>query len=160
MLWKGILYFLIKNPEYRYLIGPVSISGNYSSTSKELIIKFIKKNFYNSNLAKYIVPRTKYEVDLSKESDIDDIVETSEKEGLQPGGRLFPELRAVRDAARVARPVPARPRELQTRAGRVRLPHVRQAGQEAERPRPLPGQGRLVRGNGREIGRASCRERV
>ncbi len=80
MLWKGILYFLIKNPEYRYLIGPVSISGNYSSTSKELIIKFIKKNFYNSNLAKYIVPRTKYEVDLSKESDIDDIVETSEND--------------------------------------------------------------------------------
>lgn len=26
MLWKGILYFLLKNPEYRYLIGPVTIS--------------------------------------------------------------------------------------------------------------------------------------
>ena len=44
LLWKGILYFLLKNPEYRYLIGPVSISNNYSKVSKDLIIKFIMAN--------------------------------------------------------------------------------------------------------------------
>ncbi|MCC8173374.1 MAG: lysophospholipid acyltransferase family protein [Odoribacter sp.] len=47
LLWKGILYFLIKNPEYRYLIGPVTISGKYTEISKELIMKFIAKNYYN-----------------------------------------------------------------------------------------------------------------
>lgn len=76
MLWKGILYFLIKNPEYRYLTGPVTISGNYSSTTKDIIIKFIKKHFYNNELAKYISSRVKYKV-VTKQSDIDDLVNTT-----------------------------------------------------------------------------------
>ena len=57
LLWKGILYFLLKNPEYRYLIGPVSISNNYSKISKELIIKFIMTHHFDWNMAKYIAPR-------------------------------------------------------------------------------------------------------
>ena len=62
MLWKGILYFLIKNPEYRYLIGPVTISGKYSEVSKELIMKFIKRNHWDHELANCVAPRCKYQV--------------------------------------------------------------------------------------------------
>jgi putative hemolysin len=64
LLWKGILYFLIKNPEYRYLVGPVSISNRFSEFSKELIIKFIKEYHYNDKIAKYIRPRKKFTVSL------------------------------------------------------------------------------------------------
>jgi putative hemolysin len=60
LLWKGILYFLLKNPEYRYLIGPVSISNNYSKVSKDLIIKFIMKNHLNWKMAQKIKPRNSY----------------------------------------------------------------------------------------------------
>lgn len=60
LLWKGILYFLLKNPEYRYLIGPVSISNEFSKFSKELIVEFIKKHFYNYNFAQHIKPRKKF----------------------------------------------------------------------------------------------------
>ena len=60
LLWKGILYFLLKNPEYRYLIGPVSISNDYSKVSKDLIIKFIMKNHLNWKMAQYIKPRNSY----------------------------------------------------------------------------------------------------
>ncbi len=60
LLWKGILYFLLKSPEYRYLIGPVSISNNYSQISKELIIRFIMENHYDWRLAQYIKPRNSY----------------------------------------------------------------------------------------------------
>jgi putative hemolysin len=60
LLWKGILYFLLKNPEYRYLIGPVSISNNYSKVSKDLIIKFIMKNHLNWKMAQHIKPRNAY----------------------------------------------------------------------------------------------------
>lgn len=60
MLWKGILYFLLKNPEYRYLIGPVTISGKYTEVSKELIMKFIMANHYNYDMARYVLPRSKY----------------------------------------------------------------------------------------------------
>ncbi len=64
LLWKGILYFLLKNPEYRYLIGPVSISNRFSNFSKELIIKYITENYYNPSIARYIRPRKKFTVSL------------------------------------------------------------------------------------------------
>lgn len=76
MLWKGILYFLIKNPEYRYLIGPVTISGKYSEVSKDLIMKFIKRNCWDKELAECIAPRSKYRVD-SNDRDVDVMVEAS-----------------------------------------------------------------------------------
>ncbi|MEL7587965.1 MAG: GNAT family N-acyltransferase [Prolixibacteraceae bacterium] len=57
LLWKGILYFLLKNPDYRYLIGPVSISNNYSNISKELIIKFIMSHHFDWNMARLILPK-------------------------------------------------------------------------------------------------------
>lgn len=60
LLWKGILYFLLKNPEYRYLIGPVSISNNYSRISKDLIIRFIMRNHLNWKMAGYVKPRNAY----------------------------------------------------------------------------------------------------
>jgi putative hemolysin len=60
MLWKGILYFLLKNPGYRYLIGPASISNNYSPVSKELIVKFIMKNHFDENLAEWMLPRHEF----------------------------------------------------------------------------------------------------
>jgi putative hemolysin len=60
LLWKGILYFLLKNPQYRYLIGPVSISNNYSSVSKDSIIKFITTHYFNNEIASYIRPKKSY----------------------------------------------------------------------------------------------------
>ena len=76
MLWKGILYFLIKNPEYRYLIGPVTISGKYSEVSKELIMKFIIRNHWDAELARCISPRCKYRVE-THDPDVDVMVEAS-----------------------------------------------------------------------------------
>lgn len=63
MLWKGILYFLLKNPEYRYLVGPVTISGRYTEVSKELIMRFVMENYYDHDMARYVLPRCKYQVD-------------------------------------------------------------------------------------------------
>jgi putative hemolysin len=41
LLWKGICQFIIKNPHYRNLFGPVSISNDYQITSKTLIAKIL-----------------------------------------------------------------------------------------------------------------------
>jgi putative hemolysin len=76
MLWKGILYFLIKNPEYRYLIGPVTISGKYTKVSKELIMKFIMRNCWNTELASCISPRSKYRV-VTHDPGVDVMVDAS-----------------------------------------------------------------------------------
>ncbi|HON18790.1 MAG TPA: lysophospholipid acyltransferase family protein [Salinivirgaceae bacterium] len=75
LLWKGILYFLLKNPEYRYLIGPVSISNQYSKFSKELMIRFIQEYHFDHELAKMVKPRTPFKPNLKFDPHI--IVEKS-----------------------------------------------------------------------------------
>ncbi|MGM0621225.1 MAG: GNAT family N-acyltransferase [Bacteroidota bacterium] len=77
LLWKGILYFLLKNPEYRYLIGPVSISNNYSKISKDLIIRFIMRNHLNWKMARFVKPRNKYKF-TSDNPDINILMENME----------------------------------------------------------------------------------
>ncbi len=77
LLWKGILYFLLKNPEYRYLTGPVSISNRFSEFSKGMIIRFIMQNHYNHEFAKYIRPRKKFNVPGHEDFDTDIIIESA-----------------------------------------------------------------------------------
>ncbi len=60
LLWKGILYFLLKNPEYRYLIGPVSISNKFSEFSKNAIVEFIKRYYFHHEFAKMVHPRCEF----------------------------------------------------------------------------------------------------
>ena len=62
LLWKGILYLLLKNPEYRFLMGPVSISNTYSGISKELIIRYIMANFFDYKRAAFVKPRNRFKV--------------------------------------------------------------------------------------------------
>ncbi len=57
LLWKGILAVLLQNIGYRYLIGPVSISNEYSNFSRQLIVSFIKKYYWNTDLAQHVKPR-------------------------------------------------------------------------------------------------------
>ncbi len=57
LLWKGILYFLIKNPEYRYLLGPVSISNSFSDLAKGIIIEFLNQNYLHPTISGYITPK-------------------------------------------------------------------------------------------------------
>jgi putative hemolysin len=66
LLWKGILKFLIDNPRYRYLIGPVSISNTFSKFSKSLIVDYITRNHFDHEMAQYVKPRKKFKVDFSK----------------------------------------------------------------------------------------------
>jgi putative hemolysin len=65
LLWKGILKYLIDNPRYRYLIGPVSISNAFSKFSKSLIVDYINRNHFDDELAQYVKPRKKFKVDFS-----------------------------------------------------------------------------------------------
>lgn len=74
MLWKGILYTLLKNPEYRYLIGPVSISNDFSKVSKRLIIDFVRQNYMDKRFASFAKPRNKVRMQ-SKNHDLRTIIE-------------------------------------------------------------------------------------
>ena len=69
LLWKGLLYLLLKNPEYRYLIGPVSISNEFSVVSKALTVEFLRTNYFNPEFADYVRPTNIFHVQLPREID-------------------------------------------------------------------------------------------
>ncbi len=79
LLWKGILMFLLANPQYRYLIGPVSISRKYSDISRGMMVAFLKKHHFNKKLSKHLKPRKAFKV-KSKGIDTDILLKTLGKE--------------------------------------------------------------------------------
>ncbi|MEZ4948552.1 MAG: GNAT family N-acyltransferase [Saprospiraceae bacterium] len=66
LLWRGILFFLLKNPHYKYLYGPLSISKYYSEVSKSLIVEFVKRYYFDHDLAQYLKPRKPFKVKTKK----------------------------------------------------------------------------------------------
>lgn len=62
LLWKGILNFLLANPQYRYLYGPVSISKEFSDVSKGVIVEFVRRFCFDTELAKLVRPRKPFRV--------------------------------------------------------------------------------------------------
>jgi putative hemolysin len=80
LLWKGILYLLLKNPKYRYLIGPVSIPNAYSDLGKSLTVNFLVKNHFNSEFAEYIKPRKEYKCRIDRRIDLEIFHKYTEKD--------------------------------------------------------------------------------
>ncbi|MBO5805442.1 MAG: lysophospholipid acyltransferase family protein [Tidjanibacter sp.] len=58
MLWKGIFYTLLSHADYRYLVGPVTISGEFQRSSKTIIMKYLTSRHFNHELAAKIRPVT------------------------------------------------------------------------------------------------------
>ncbi len=78
LLWKGILHFLLSNPEYRYLLGPVSISNRFSNFSKSIMVGFIQQHYFNHDLAKYVRPRKRFSPAPVTHADMDILFETAD----------------------------------------------------------------------------------
>jgi putative hemolysin len=57
LLWKGIGTFVARHPQYKMLFGPVSISNEYQSLTRQLLMSFLRMNRYLPSLAKLIRPR-------------------------------------------------------------------------------------------------------
>jgi putative hemolysin len=73
LLWKGILSVLLKHSDYQYLIGPVSISNDYSHFSRQLIVSFIKRFYWDENLAQFVRPRSAFKIN-AREADISSLM--------------------------------------------------------------------------------------
>ncbi len=57
LLWKGIGAFIARNPRYRMLFGPVSISRDYSDLSRNLIATTLLQHSQAKDLAVMVRPR-------------------------------------------------------------------------------------------------------
>ena len=56
LLIKGIMYTLIKNPQVRYLIGPVSISAWYPYFYRSLMVHYLESRQSLPHLRKFVSP--------------------------------------------------------------------------------------------------------
>jgi putative hemolysin len=101
LLWKGIAHVILRNPDkVRYLTGCVSISNQFSKYSKGMMIAYVKRHFYDRDMAKYIKPRKEYKVRLDEESQ--QIIEKTSADDInkfdryiaevEPGNMRFPVL--------------------------------------------------------------------
>ncbi|MEX0680011.1 MAG: GNAT family N-acyltransferase [Balneolales bacterium] len=60
LLWKGIGHYVVKYPKYKVLFGPVSISSEYHSMSRHLMVTFLKLHNYLPHMARMVRPKTPY----------------------------------------------------------------------------------------------------
>jgi len=100
LLWKGIVHVTLRYPEYKYLIGGVSISNKFSNFSKSLMIEFMKSHYYDPYIAQYIHPKKEYKVKL-KDADKDFVFDATKADmnkfdkiidELEPGALRIPVL--------------------------------------------------------------------
>lgn len=54
LLWKGIGRYVARHPRYRRLFGVVSISDEFHSMTKQLLMAFLKANCYDAQLAELV----------------------------------------------------------------------------------------------------------
>lgn len=66
LLWKGIHSYLVSQRQIRYLIGPVTISNDYSTLSKSLIVALIERFFFDHELARHVQPRKAFHPKLKR----------------------------------------------------------------------------------------------
>lgn len=60
LLWKGIAHWVARNPQYTKLFGPVSISRDYNSLSRKIIVAFLQDNKLHPQLASFVKPRNPF----------------------------------------------------------------------------------------------------
>lgn len=83
LIWRGIGQFVLRYPRYCILFGPVSISREYQSLSKNLIVQYLKETNLNPEFSSRIrarkPPRSRFFGSLDRHSfsrsvrDIDDV---------------------------------------------------------------------------------------
>ena len=111
LLWKGIIALTLKYPEYKYLLGGVTISDKFSNFSKSLMIEFMKSHYYDPYIAQFIRPKQEYKVKL-KDTDKDFVFDASKADlnkfdkiidDIEPGSLRLPVLmkKYVKQNARI-----------------------------------------------------------
>ena len=64
ILWKGIVHVMLRHPEYKFLIGSVSISNQFSDFSKSVMVEFMRSHYYDPYLAQFVRPNKNYKIKL------------------------------------------------------------------------------------------------
>lgn len=100
LMWKGVLTWVCRNPQYKKLYGPVSISKDYNGLSQKLIVEFLSDNKLHPELATLVKPRKPFRYGKNKKllsefisADLDDVDDFSALiSSLEENGKGIPTL--------------------------------------------------------------------
>jgi putative hemolysin len=67
LIWRGIGEYLVRNPTYKVLFGPVSISKEYEGFSRRLMVEFLAKRCGHETLGSLVKPRNPLRERLSRQ---------------------------------------------------------------------------------------------
>jgi putative hemolysin len=73
LLWKGIGQVLARQPKYRALFGPVSVSGRYTRASWRLIASFLQQAAHRSPLHPFARPRRPFRAGIAEDRDLESL---------------------------------------------------------------------------------------
>lgn len=73
LLIKGLMYVIIKNPDIRYLVGPVSISAWYPYFYRSLMVHYLASRQSVPALGKMVVPKNPFKPDFCRVN-VDDLM--------------------------------------------------------------------------------------
>jgi putative hemolysin len=94
LLWKGIGAYIVRNPRYRFLFGPVSISNEYQTASRDLMAAYLRCAALDTALAPLVSARRPFQSTphrhLLATRDIDEI--ESAVSDLEPDAKGIPVL--------------------------------------------------------------------
>ena len=57
LLWRGIGQFVVNEPRYAVMFGPVSISNDYTPLSRRLLVDYLRAHAMEKALARHVKPR-------------------------------------------------------------------------------------------------------
>lgn len=60
LLWRAIGEYMVRNPRYLTLFGPVSVSSHYQPASRALIAQWLRREAFDRRLAALVKPRRPY----------------------------------------------------------------------------------------------------
>lgn len=60
MLWKGIGAFVVRNPRYHTLFGPVSISASYAKVSRQVMVQYLLNSGLRADGAEMVKARAPF----------------------------------------------------------------------------------------------------
>ena len=70
LLWQAIARLVLRRPGSPVLFGPVSISADYGSAARALIVQFLREHHLKSELTAYVRPRRKFRTDALRDEEV------------------------------------------------------------------------------------------
>ncbi|MGN0033761.1 MAG: lysophospholipid acyltransferase family protein [Candidatus Limimorpha sp.] len=66
LLFKGLMFSIVKYPEMKYFIGPVSISSWFPKFYQSIIVHYVKTKHSDEEMSRLIKPKTPFQPDFYK----------------------------------------------------------------------------------------------